>query len=103
MHKPLKPLNLNYILSSCIRPTGRRRLGFITGFHSGDFQSISHGRSECYVFTLVFFVGQSQRLVFLPTCVGAKWTVSAFPTSLLPSTLTQHTGTGELKTNFYQC
>lgn len=90
----IKPFNFNLCLVSppFNRPFGRRRLGFIAGFHTGDSESISHGWSERYVFTLVFLAGNSQGLVFLPTYVGAQWTISTFPTSLLSSAFPQHTG-----------
>lgn len=77
--------NLLSVLTRFARPNGRRRLGLVTGFHTGDSEGLSHGRSKCYIFTLVFLAGNSQRPVFWPACLGAWWTVSAISTSLLPS------------------
>lgn len=75
------------------RASGRRRLGRVTGFCPGDSEGFSHGWSKCSVFSFAFLAGQSQNIVFVPAYFGSYWTVSAFPTSILPPAFPQHTGT----------
>lgn len=75
-----------------LRSFGRRRLGLVTDLHTGDSESFSHCRTECFIFTLVYLAGQSQRPVFFPTYLGAQWTVSSLPTSVLSTAFSQHTG-----------
>lgn len=70
----------------------RTGLGSVAGFRSGDPEGVRHGGGGCHYFPALVFVGHGQRLELLPSVVGAQWSLSALPTSVLPSAFAQYTG-----------